>query len=95
MDKQSFLEAITKTGVDIKNIKTRFVYNKRYKQNELWIYPKRNPKRQKMNIKGRYLVYEDGTPVMEYTSGLLLTKETIQDLDYLKEYLYEYRKKNN
>jgi hypothetical protein len=52
--------------------------------------PNPNPKWQKMNSKGQYLIYPNGEKVMESRTGVLLEEETIKDLDYLKEYLCEF-----
>lgn len=85
--KEDFIKAIEEAGVKNGTYKLRYVAKGKYGKPEVWLYPKNNPKRQKMNSHGAYLVYASGSPVMESQSGILIELETIEDKQYLKDYL--------
>ena len=88
--KEEFIKAIQECGIDISKLKFRYIEKGKYNEPEIWIYPKDNPKQQKVKLKGQRFVnviYPDGSPVMESKSGLLLTKDTLADKEYLTEYL--------
>ena len=70
-----------------KPFKTRFIQKGKYGKPECWLYPVINKKQQKMNSKGNYLIHPDGSPVMESKTGLLITLETLENKEYLLEYL--------
>lgn len=87
MNKQDFIKALEEQGIKQGTYKLRYIAKSKYGTPEVWLYPKNNPKQQKINGKGKYVVYPDGEPVMESRSGLLIELETIKDKEYLKEYL--------
>lgn len=88
--KIEFIKAIEKIGVKYGTYKLRFIKKGKYGKPEAWIYHNPNPKWQKMNSRGAYLIYPNGKPVMESRTGYLIEEETIKDLNYLKEYLCEF-----
>ncbi len=83
--RQDFINALDSIGA--KNYKLRYIKKGKYGEEEVWVYPKNNPKQQRMTSKGKYLVYPDGSPVMESTYGLLIEKETLDDKEYFAEYV--------
>jgi len=85
--KTKFIKAIQECGIDITKLKFRYIAKGKYNEPEIWVYPKNNPKQQRMNRRGAYLIYQDGSPAMENTSGMLITKETLENKEFLKEYL--------
>ena len=88
--KIEFIKSIEKVGVRTGTYKLRFIKKGKYGESEAWIYHNPNPKWQKMNSKGNYLIYPNGEPVMENRTGYLLEEETIKNLEYLKEYLCDF-----
>lgn len=91
--KEDFIKAIESIGA--KDYKLRYIAKGKYGEPEAWLYPKNNPKQEKVKVKNGSIVHivkRDGTPVIEYSSGRLISKETIEDLEYLKEYLYDFIK---
>jgi hypothetical protein len=88
LDKKiEFIKAIENCGIKYGTYKLRFIQKGKYGKPEVWLYHNPNPKQRRMNAKGHYLVYPDGTPVMESKTGLLIEEETINDKEYLKSYL--------
>ena len=88
IDKNFFIKHI-KSATD-KPFKIRFIKSGKYGKPECWIYPINNPKQQKQKFigtKAYNIIHEDGSPVMESKTGLLITQETVADKEYLKEYL--------
>ena len=92
-EKIKFIKAIESVGVKYGTYKLIFKAKGKYGEPEAWLYPKNNPKQEKVKVKNGSIVHivkRDGTPVMEYSSGILISRESIEDKDYLKEYLYDY-----
>lgn len=85
MKREEFIKAIKE--VTEKDFKLRYIKNGKYGKPECWLYPKDNPRQQRMKLNGARVIYRDGTPVMESTPGLLIEEETVKDKEYLKEYL--------
>lgn len=93
--KIEFIKAIESVGIKYGTYKLIFKAKGKYGEPEAWLYPKNNPKQEKVKIRGNSIVHivkRDGSPVMEYASGTLVTLETIADKEYLKEYLHDFIK---
>lgn len=85
MKREEFIKVIKECTT--KDFKLRYIKKGKYGKPECWLYPKNNPKRQRIKLNGARVVYQDGTPVMESNPGILIEEDTIKDKQYLKEYL--------
>lgn len=86
--KQDFIDALDSIGC--KNYKLRYIKKGKYGEEEAWVYPKHNPKQEKVVYRKSgavRIVDHNGNPIMESTSGLLIEKETLQDKKYFMEYI--------
>ena len=93
MTKESLIETLNELGC--KDYKLRFIKRGKYGEPEAWIYPKDNPKQEMVRQRKSGLVRLcdfNGNPKMESCSGMLIEQESLDDLDFLKKYLYSYIK---
>ena len=82
MDKKYFQEKLSKVGLIQGTYKMRFIKKGKYGDPECWIYP--------LNFKKKIEKFTDmltGKTKRFETYGLLITKETLEDSRYLKDYI--------